>query len=198
MIRRIPILATLLVALAVATMIALGFWQISRAHWKEGLLARYQAAQGLPPIAYPTVPLKGDLPLYRRASGHCLQVVGWRAVAGHNRQGRSGYAHLADCRTGAEGPGMVVTAGWSIDPKAQSSWRGGAVSGVIGPDSRNLLRLVSTEGLGGLEAAEPPSLDSIPNNHRGYAVQWFLFAAVALTIYFLALRKRFSGTPPKP
>ena len=31
MIRRVPILATLLVALAVATMIALGFWQIRRA-----------------------------------------------------------------------------------------------------------------------------------------------------------------------
>ena len=35
-----------------------------------------------------------------------------------------------------------------------------------------------------------PSDDSLPNNHRSYAVQWFLFAAVASIIYALALRKR--------
>lgn len=203
MIRRVPLLATLLVAVAVAAMILLGVWQISRAHWKEGLLATYTAAQGRPPIAFPTAPLKGDLPLYRRASGNCLQVVGWRAVAGENRAGDSGYARLADCRTGAEGPGMVVVAGWSKDPNAKTSWRGGPVSGVIGPDQHNRMRLVSGEGLGGLEASAPPSLDNIPNNHRAYAAQWFIFAAIALIIYFIALRKRFSEprnttVEPKP
>ena len=35
-----------------------------------------------------------------------------------------------------------------------------------------------------------PSMDAIPNNHRFYAVQWFLFAAMAALIYFLAVRKR--------
>ncbi|MEO5809303.1 MAG: SURF1 family cytochrome oxidase biogenesis protein [Sphingomicrobium sp.] len=196
MIRRLPLLATLLVAVAVAAMIWLGLWQISRAHWKEGLLATYKAAQGLPPIAFPTAPLKGDLPLYRRASGNCLQVVGWRAVSGENRAGESGYAHLADCSTGAEGPGMVVVAGWSMDPNAKADWRGGPVSGFIGPDQRNRMRLVSDRGLGGLEASAPPSLDNIPNNHRAYAAQWFIFAFIALVIYFIALRKRFSE--PKP
>lgn len=190
MIRRIPLIPTLLVAAAVAAMIALGMWQLGRAHWKEDLLARYQAAQGLPPIAFPTSPLTGDLPLYRRASGNCLRVAGWRAVAGHNRAGDSGYARLADCSTGAEGPGMVVVAGWAKNPKARTEWRGGPVSGVIGPDQRNRIRLVSDEGLGGLEASASPSLDAIPNNHRGYAVQWFIFAAIALVIYAIALRKR--------
>ena len=195
MMRRVPILATVLVALAVATMIALGFWQISRAHWKEGLLATYAAAQGKPAIAFPTAPIAGPLPYYRRASGNCLQVLGWRAVAGESAGGEPGYARLADCRTGAEGPGMVVVAGWSKNPNAASSWTGGMVTGVIGPDQRHRLRLVSSTGLGGLEASAPPSLDSIPNNHRAYAIQWFLFAGVALVIYFLALRKRFSGPP---
>jgi cytochrome oxidase assembly protein ShyY1 len=190
MTRRVPILATVLVAAAVATMIALGVWQLSRARWKADLLDRYRAAQGLPPVAFPTAPSGDPLPLYRHASGHCLQIVGWRAVSGHNRNGDSGYAHLADCRTGAEGPGMVVVAGWSLDPKAKSTWRGGPVSGIIGPDSKARMRLVSGEGLGGLEASAPPSLDSIPNNHRAYAVQWFLFAAIAALIYGLAVRKR--------
>jgi len=58
--RRIPIFATLMVAAAVATMIALGIWQLRRAQWKEGLLARYAAAETLPPIAFPTVPLRDD------------------------------------------------------------------------------------------------------------------------------------------
>ena len=197
MMKRVPILSTLLVALAIATMIGLGVWQLSRAHWKEGLLDTYRAAQGKPAVSFPNVPPKGVLPYYRHATGNCLQVVGWRSIAGENRQGEPGYIRLADCRTGAEGPGMVVVAGWSKNPNAASSWKGGAVSGVIGPDQRNLLRLVSSEGLGGLEPSAPPSLDSIPNNHRAYAVQWFLFAGIALVIYFIALRRRFSG-PPQP
>ena len=46
-----------------------------------------------------------ELPLFRHATGVCLRPVGKRAVAGHNRGGRSGYAHIVDCVTGAEGPG---------------------------------------------------------------------------------------------
>ena len=193
--RKLPILATALVAIAVATMIGLGIWQLSRAAWKDDLLRRYQSAEGKPPIAFPTVPIAGDLPLYRRASGSCLQVVGWRALAGRNLRGDIGYAHIASCRTGAEGPGMTVVAGWSTNPSAKSSWVGGPVSGTIGPDSLMRLRLVSATGLGGLEASAPPSLDSIPNNHRGYAIQWFLFAGVALVIYGLALRNKYFAKP---
>ena len=36
----------------------------------------------------------------------------------------------------------------------------------------------------------------IPNNHRMYAVQWFAFAAIALLIYGLALRKRWKEARP--
>ena len=40
------------------------------------------------------------------------------------------------------------------------------------------------------EPSAPPSLSSIPNNHRSYALQWFAFALIALVIYGLAVRKR--------
>jgi cytochrome oxidase assembly protein ShyY1 len=30
----------------------------------------------------------------------------------------------------------------------------------------------------------------MPNNHLAYAVQWFLFAAIALIIYIIAVRRR--------
>ena len=191
--RRLPLIPTLLVAAAVATMIGLGIWQIARAGEKNAMLARYAAAQGLSEIAFPTMPTKGDLPLYRRASGLCIQVVGWNATAGQDRKGESGYSHFADCSTGAEGPGMVVDAGWSKDPNAKSSWTGGKVAGVIGPDHKARLRLVSGDGLGGLAPSAPPSPASIPNNHPFYAAQWFFFAAAALVIYILAWRKRLKG-----
>jgi len=190
MIRKLPLLPTILVALAVATMIGLGVWQLQRAAWKESLLADYAAAQGKPAIAFPTIPLAGDPPLFRKASGTCLKVTGWTDVAGQDVKGEPGYAHLAHCATGAEGPGMLVDAGWSKDPAAKSRWTGGPVEGVIAPDSTHRLRLVSATGLGGLAASKAPSTDMIPNNHRFYAIQWFLFAAAAAIIYGLAVKKR--------
>lgn len=188
--RRPPLIPTIFVALAAAAMIGLGFWQLRRAQWKEGLLHRYAVASRLPEIAYPPIPPAGDTLLFRRASGFCLQVVGWRAVAGRGVGGESGWSHIAACRTGgAEGPGMQVDAGWSRSDKPPA-WRGGEVQGVIGQDRVHRIRLVSATGLGGLAASAPPSLDSIPNNHRAYAVQWFIFAALTAAIYLLALRRR--------
>ena len=37
-----------------------------------------------------------------------------------------------------------------------------------------------------------------PARHRAYAFQWFFFAAVAVTIYLLALRRRAPKLPPEP
>jgi surfeit locus 1 family protein len=190
MIRRLPLLATLVVAATVVTMIGLGIWQLRRADEKNALLARYQAAQGLPAVAFPTMPMGDDLPLFRQAEGHCLRVLARRTGAGENRDGETGFLHIADCGSGAEGPGMAVEFGWSKDPNAGAGWTGGKVKGIIAPDSRSRMRLVSATGLGGLEASKPPSPDSIPNNHFSYAIQWFLFAFIAALIFALALRKR--------
>jgi cytochrome oxidase assembly protein ShyY1 len=194
MIKRLPIVPTIIVAAAVAAMIWLGMWQLQRAKWKEGLLSQYARAEQLPPIVYPTVPLRADqLPLFRHATGVCLRVVGHRAQAGENRVGEPGYVQIVDCATGAEGPGMSVEVGWSKDPNARIGWAGGPVSGVIAPDRKTRMRLVAASAPPGLEPSAPPSLTSIPNNHRSYALQWFAFAATALVIYGLAVRKRMGG-----
>ena len=186
-----PLLPTLLVAAAVLTMIGLGIWQLDRAREKDALIARYAGARALPETAFPTGPVANDaLPLFRRAAGFCLRVVGTRQTAGSNRQGESGFVTIAECSTGAEGPGMAVELGWSKDPNAKAAWTGGPVTGIIAPDSRMRMRLVSAQGLGGLQPSAPPSLAAIPNNHRAYAIQWFLFAAIAALIYGLALRQR--------
>ena len=198
MTRRLPILPTIIVLAAVATMIGLGIWQLHRAKWKQGLLAQYAEAEQLPPIIYPTIPLKTEqLPRFRHATGMCQRIVGHRAQAGENRAGEPGYAHIVDCSTGAEGPGMSVEVGWSKNPNARVNWSGGLVSGVIAPDRLRRMRLVAADAPIGLEPSAPPSLSSIPNNHRSYALQWFAFAAIALVIYVLALRQRWDEKPRK-
>ena len=186
---KFPWLATLLVGAAIVVMIGLGIWQLQRAHWKSDLLVRYAQARQLPEVAWPSVPSDPDAYYFRRASALCLQVTGWRAVAGRNVGDEPGWTHIAACRTGAEGPGLQVDMGWSkrSDPP---NWRGGPVGGVIAPDSKYQMRLVSSQPAPGLQQSAPPSLDSIPNNHLAYAVQWFLFAGIAAIIYALAWRKR--------
>jgi surfeit locus 1 family protein len=196
MIRRLPVVPTIIVVAAVAVMIGLGIWQLQRAKWKEGLLAQYARAETLPPIIWPTQPLRSDqLPLFRHATGVCLRPVAHRAVVGENRAGEPGYVQIVDCSTGAEGPGMSIEVGWSKDPNAKINWAGGPVSGIIGPDRRTRMRLVAASAPPGLEPSAPPSIQSIPNNHRSYALQWFSFAAIALIIYGLAVRKRLREEP---
>lgn len=198
MIRRLPVIPTLVVAAAVALMIGLGVWQLKRAQWKEGLLAQYAEAQKLPPIAWPTLPPRdAQLPLFRYATGVCLRPVAKRAQAGENRAGEPGYVQIIDCTTGAEGPGMSVELGWSKNPNARFQWNGGLVSGMIAPDRRSRMRLVAASAPPGLEPSAQPSPSAIPNNHRSYAVQWFSFAAIALIIYGLAVRKRLQDEPAK-
>jgi len=193
MTRRLPIIPTILVAAAVALMIWLGLWQLQRAKLHAAHLASYQSAAKLPPIAFPTVPVRTEaLPYYRYATGNCLRVVGRRTAAGENRAEEPGFLIIVDCATGAEGPGMSVEIGWSKNPKAVVNWNGGLVSGVIVPDSKSRMRLVAATSVPGIEpsAVPRPSVRITPARNRGYAATWFALAAAALVVYALAVRKR--------
>lgn len=208
MTRRVPILATLVVIAAVATMIWLGVWQLQRRAEKEALLALYRANLGKPAVSFPVLPPVADEMLFRRSSLVCLEVGGWQVEGGRAADGSTGYRHIARCRTGAEGPGALVDMGLAADPKVKPQWRGGAVNGTIitapshepalarlfgGGGAPRVAMLVSSEPAPGLKASAPPSTDNVPNNHLAYAFQWFFFAAVALVIYVLALRRRRVG-----
>jgi len=194
MTRRMPIVPTIIVVAAVALMVWLGFWQLRRAHENERLLAQYHAAAKLPPISYPVGPIKGPLPLFRWASGFCPKVTGQREAAGRNRNGDVGWAHIVDCAIGPGGMGMSVELGWSEDPNRKVSWSGGLVSGVIVPDRLHQIRLVAAAAPAGLDPAGLPSVENAvpvtPGRNRMYALQWFSFAAIALLIYVLAVRKK--------
>ncbi len=194
---RLPLIPTLIVAAAVATMITLGVWQLRRADEKSARILQYERAAQLPPIAFPAVPPADNALLYRRATGFCLEPVAWRAEAGRNRKDEAGWSHIATCRTGGfEGPGMQVDMGWSRQSASPATWRGGEVTGIIAPDREHRIRLVSASAAPGLVPSAPPSPRSMSNNHLFYAGQWFFFALAAAVIYVLALRKRQST--PKP
>ena len=101
---RFPLLPTLLVAAAVATMIALGFWQLRRAGEKDALRAQYERNMALPPIALPMTATSDETLLYRRAAAFCLEVTEWRRTGGkaasvqrrpcvNGRRGRGSSAH---------------------------------------------------------------------------------------------------------
>lgn len=199
---RFPPIPTIVVALAVAAMIGLGIWQLQRRAEKLDALKLYAANFDKPEMAFPRPPV-GDQYLFRRASAFCLQVVGWQSQGGRAADGTNGYRHVAQCRTGAEGPVLLIDMGVAPDPKFQPVWKGGQVAGTIthAPDHRPLLAglfdsepkhlmLISAAAAPGLAPTAKPDLSSVPNNHLSYAVQWFLFALVASVIYLLALKWR--------
>ena len=188
--KRWPIIPTIIVTIAVGIMIGLGVWQLQRKAEKEALLAHYNAADGLPAIAWPVVPDLKALPLFRRSTVMCVKVIKIESVSGSNRAGDAGFAHVASCQTGgAEGSSAKVAIGWSERPQSPS-WSGGLVRGIIAPDGVQLVKLVSTDPADGLQQLALPSPAQIPNNHFLYAIQWFIFAAAASIIYILAVRKR--------
>jgi surfeit locus 1 family protein len=203
MTRRFPLVATILVVLAIAAMIGLGVWQLRRLKEKEALLAVYAANATKPPAAFAALWPIDDTALFRRTSATCLDVTGWKVAAGHAANGETGWSHIATCRTGAEGPGIAVDMGVSQDSKPPA-WTGGPVRGRLtwAPDGEPLIArmfakpaprtplIVSEQPAPGLAATAPPDPASVPNNHLAYAVQWFLFAAVAGIVYVVALRRR--------
>lgn len=188
MTRRLPIISTVVVAVAVATMIALGFWQLQRKAEKEALLADYARAQtSVEAVVWPQTRRAFSAALYRRSRVDCLTVERMEAIAGRSAKGRAGWAQLAQCRI-AGGGRATVALGWSPTPEPRA-WFGGPVEGLVGSAGRGI-RLIATPPVAGLEQIAAPDPASVPNNHLSYAVQWFAFAATALIIYLLALRNR--------
>lgn len=183
--RDIPVIPTIIVAAAIATMIALGFWQLGRSEEKTELLVRYQTApvDGAT-IAYPEPGTDIEPLLYRKVETVCETPSDVRGVAGTNVLGVKGWAHVTDC-TLENGAEARVDLGWSRNPQSPE-YAGGAVSGILAPNGR----IVADPPLAGLGPLAKPDPADLPNNHLAYAGQWFFFALTALVIYILALRRR--------
>ena len=183
--RRVPVFATVIVAAAVATMVALGFWQLQRSAEKASLIVQAERSLQSPAeVAYPAQDVGVEAALYRRTRIDCRKVMEARSGAGTSARGEKGWAHGALCAL-ADGRKIPVDLGFSRDP-AFSGWAGGEVVGTIAPGGR----VVAADPPPGLTQLARPDPRDLPNNHLAYAGQWFFFALTAFSIYALVLRKR--------
>ncbi len=181
---RVPIIPTILVLAAAATMVALGIWQLGRAEEKAALLESYDAVGAdAAPVEFPFDSDEEGV-LFRRSALDCARVTGSDPVAGTAANGAKGWAVRVTCVT-AGGEEALVDLGFTRE-LSTPQWQGGTVTGIIasGP------RLVADPPAADLYPLAKPDPNDLPNNHLSYAGQWFLFAATALIIYFVALRAR--------
>jgi surfeit locus 1 family protein len=182
---RVPIFATVVVTAAIATMIALGIWQLGRAEWKGDLIARYGQAQSMSSdVPWPRSQTDLERSLFRWSGFTCERVLAMRSGAGTSARGEKGWRHVARCAIDGGGEAEVAL-GWSQGPQAPQ-WQGGEVRGIIAPGGV----LQAAQPVPGLAPLAPPDPNDLPNNHLAYAGQWFFFALTALVIYVLALRRR--------
>lgn len=101
MTRRVPIFATIIVLAAVATMIALGVWQLGRLKEKEALIARYEAAQAQEGFQH-IIPSASAA--YTRTLTYCANPTEQTVVSGRNLRGQNGWAHVVRCTIGGKTP----------------------------------------------------------------------------------------------
>ncbi|MDG6080324.1 SURF1 family protein [Erythrobacter litoralis] len=186
---RLPVIPTVVVAAAVATMIALGFWQLARKGEKEAMIARYADAVELSgKIPFPRTADEIPQALYRKSEIVCDEITARRTTAGTGPNGEQGLAQIVTCDLEGGGTSEVAL-GLSRSPEP-IAWRGGEVRGYVSNAGEGAVRLVASPPVADLEPMARPDPRDLPNNHLAYAVQWFLFALTAVVIYWLALRRR--------
>ena len=181
---RLPLVPTLMVAAMLPTMLGLGIWQLQRAEWKQDLLDDLERAPSLGAVDLDRTPSPADIN-FRRVAVTCSFAGKPAASAGRSVDGVSGFALRLSCRDGID-----AVVGWSTDPRAAPAAPTPArVTGrYVEADGADLVFL--DRPLPPLAAAAPPTVETIPNNHRAYAAQWFLFAGILTLIYGLYLRRR--------
>lgn len=208
MIRRLPVVPTILVLAAVATMIALGIWQIGRAQEKDARIAALAERVDMAPATYPYADPYDETFLYRTLAADCSEVLGWEAIGGKDARGRNGWRQVATCLHAPTDTRFKADMGVSPDPQARPGWTGGAIRGraILEPDARGIgelvtrtdrdakLMLVAEQAAAGLvPSAQPQPMATEENSSWAYAGQWFFFAFTALVIYGFALRPRLAG-----
>lgn len=195
-IRKWPVIPTVLVLVAMAIMVRLGFWQLDRMGEKDELIIRYSANQSDASIRAFQLG-NADEQLFQTVELTCANPFDWQAVAGRDATGRTGYVQRYQCLinsvpgspvAAANPTALYVVIGWSQSP-VQVDWTGGVVTGVLAPLGDGF-KLIADPPQAGLDASAKPDPADMPNNHLAYAGQWFFFAATALVIYVLAIRRR--------
>jgi surfeit locus 1 family protein len=192
----VPIFATLVVLVAVATMVGLGVWQLGRADEKEAALAAHRRNVRAAPVA---VTRDLDLAGQPASPGDRASATG-RSPTRLAGAGKFGFRVIADC---AAGLGAACRAAGNRAGPAPPPGRAVPVSGYLAqaPDSRSLLRQLFDHRPAGHDGGRRPAARGLAAKPaadlRGHPQQssqlcgaMVRLRAIALVIYALALRRR--------
>lgn len=201
--KRVPILATLVVALMLTALVSLGVWQLQRREWKRELIAQLEAAPKLPLLepADFTAAMNGTRSIqYRRAEMPCSPgtVLPYDVKGGSSAGGESGYLVLVSCRPNRKPPDIVAVAGWTMRADAvrvpiavDAVFTGLIIEKPYGTaPGRPQFMLIPDTAVPPLQVSRRPDPEGLPDNHLSYAGQWFGLAAALLAIYGVWLRRR--------
>jgi surfeit locus 1 family protein len=130
----VPTAATLV---ALAILCSLGSWQIRRLHWKEGLVAQWNARIAMPPLSLAQALAAGPAGReYRRVTLRGVYDTSQTVVVAHMPRGLyEGGEILTPLRPAGGGAPILVDRGWVPDRKVESflaSDRGGSEVEVTG------------------------------------------------------------------
>lgn len=211
------ILALILFGLfGAAVLSGFGIWQIQRMHWKEGILARIDERLTHAPVAVPAAPdpaRDGYLAVTAqgRFTGQDLRVLastpetgpGVRVIAAFETRDQRrlmvdrGFLPDADRDRALPPEGASVTGNlhWPDEADSYTPPPDPATGLWYARDVAAMARALGTEPvlivarLATGAGVQPMPVDSsaIPNNHWGYAIQWFLMALAWLGMTGYAL-----------
>lgn len=196
------ILAVLFCVGGFAVLVSLGVWQVQRLAWKEGVIAGIEARIGAEPVALPQL-VSPDADAYLPVTiegaviGAPLRVFGaWRnAGTGHrvvvpfDTAGRRIMVDLGVAPEGTEPIPERLTITGNLDWPDESGGATPAPDGDLwfGRDVPGMAAVLDTEPVMVVaRSVTPPTparpapvgVGGIPNNHLGYAIQWFGLAIV--------------------
>lgn len=217
----------LLGLLGAAALLTLGFWQLHRLAWKEGVLAEIEAVLTAPPVALPERPdrmadrylpvrVSGEtvgpelhVLVSTRADGAGFRVVqAFQTVAGRRIMVDRGFVPAAS-KSAARAPLHATVTGnlhWPderdrftpADDPAANFWYARDVDAMALALGTEPVLVIAERSVPQEPDVRPLPLTAagIPNNHLGYAIQWFGLAAVWLGMsgfWILRLRRRQRG-----
>jgi cytochrome oxidase assembly protein ShyY1 len=190
------IIAAAMTAVAVPSMLGLGAWQLQRRDWKHAQLAALARASTLPPVRV-AGPLPAGLGFRTAVADVRCPSQAAEPRAGRSADGASGFGLWLRCT--ADGAPLTLVAGW-MPPSALPALKPVAafqasLSGRLLEDQGRYHFYAATlpsavAAAGASSIAAPPTVESIPDNHLSYALQWFSFAAVWAIIAGLWMRGR--------
>jgi len=208
-----------------AVLVSLGVWQVQRLTWKQGILAQIEARIDAAPVAIPDTPSPDDRFLAVQVTGTLVepalrvlvstrdQGAGYRLINAMETDGRRimldrGYIKN-DLPTPPAPQGEVTVTGnlhWpeerdSYTPendRAANIWFARDLDAMAAALNTAPVLLVARDLPGDTGVTPlPVGTEGIPNDHLGYAIQWFGLAAVwtaMLGLYIWRQRKPVKGT----